>query len=226
ETVNMTQVVRGVDSNGVLLVTVEVTGDVPYLPPGSVITLQPYNENYIQTGGGSLFATSIRTFSVGEYHLPYAWNQTISYDAQLGRMPYLVETLRADGLGSFYSNSQAELNLIVSTNISPGSPRDSCPSGFTLDKSGPYCRDNDECVTSTSRCSHGCTNTVGSYSCTCTPGYTLGPDGYTCQDVDECSMVNVCGPQQQCDNTPGSYTCTYTCRHGLRRTSSGTACEG
>ncbi|XP_042230990.1 hemicentin-1-like isoform X2 [Homarus americanus] len=225
ETVNMTQVVRGVDSNGVLLVTVEVTGDVPYLPPGSVITLQPYNENYIQTGGGSLFATSIRTFSVGEYHLPYAWNQTISYDAQLGRMPYLVETLRADGLGSFYSNSQAELNLIVSTNISPGSPRDSCPSGFTLDKSGPYCRDNDECVTSTSRCSHGCTNTVGSYSCTCTPGYTLGPDGYTCQDVDECSMVNVCGPQQQCDNTPGSYTCTYTCRHGLRRTSSGTACE-
>ncbi|XP_069163060.1 hemicentin-1 isoform X2 [Procambarus clarkii] len=225
ETVDMTHVVRGVDSNGVLLVDVVVTGSVPYLPPGSVITLQPYNENYVQTGGGSLFATSTRTFSVGEYHLPYAWNQTISYDAELGSMPYLVETLHANGLGSFYSSGQAELDLIVSTSIAPGSPSDSCPSGFTLDESGPYCRDNNECLTSTSRCSHGCTNTVGSYACTCTPGYTLGPDGYTCQDVDECSMSGVCGPREQCNNSPGSYMCTYTCGHGLRRTPSGTACE-
>ncbi|XP_071515843.1 hemicentin-1-like [Panulirus ornatus] len=225
ETVDMTHVVRGVDSNGVLLVDVVVTGEVPYLPPGSVITLQPYSENYVQTGDGSLFATSTRTFSVGEYHLPYAWNQTIYYDAELGNMPYLVETLQANGLGSFYSNSQAELNFMVSTSIVPGLPSDSCPSGFTLDKTGPYCRDNDECITSTSRCSHGCANTVGSYSCTCTPGYTLGPDGYTCQDVDECSMSRVCGPREQCENTPGSYVCTYTCGHGLRRTPSGTACE-
>lgn len=59
-------------------------------------------ENYVQTGDGSLFATSTRTFNVGEYHLPYAWNQTIYYDAELGNMPYLVETLHANGLGSFY----------------------------------------------------------------------------------------------------------------------------
>nr|XP_053650237.1 hemicentin-1-like [Cherax quadricarinatus] len=225
ETVDMTHVVRGVDSNGVLLVDVVVTGNVPYLPPDSLITLQPYNENYVQIGGGSLFATSTRTFSIGEYHLPYAWNQTISYDAELGNMPYLVETLHSNGLGSFYSNNQAELSLIVSSSIAPGLPSDSCPSGFTLDQSGPYCRDNDECLTSTSRCSHGCSNTIGSYACTCIPGYTLGPDGYTCQDVDECSMSGVCGPREQCDNTPGSYTCTYTCGHGLRRTHSGTACE-
>lgn len=46
ETVDMTHVVRGVDSNGVLLVDVVLTGEVPYLPPGSVITLQPYSGEY------------------------------------------------------------------------------------------------------------------------------------------------------------------------------------
>lgn len=43
ETVDMTHVVRGVDANGALLVDVQLTGHVPYLPPGSLITLQPYN---------------------------------------------------------------------------------------------------------------------------------------------------------------------------------------
>ncbi|XP_066942937.1 hemicentin-1-like isoform X1 [Macrobrachium rosenbergii] len=225
ETVDMTHVVRGVDSSGTLLVDVVVTGQVPYLPPGSQITLQPYTEDYVQTGGGSLFATSTRTFSVGDYLLPYAWNQTVSYDAELGNMPFLVETLHANGIGASYSNTQGELNLIVSTSIAPGSPNGTCPSGFTLEASGPFCRDNDECLESTSRCSHGCANTLGSYACTCTEGYTLGPDGYTCQDVNECEMPGVCGPREQCDNTAGSYTCTYTCAEGFRRTSSGTSCE-
>ncbi|ROT80008.1 putative hemicentin-1 isoform X7, partial [Penaeus vannamei] len=225
ETVDMTHVVRGVDANGALLVDVQLTGHVPYLPPGSLITLQPYNEDYVQTGGGSVFATSTRTFTLDGYHLPYAWNQTISYDAELGLQPYLVQTLHAAGLGSAYRTSQAELDVVVSASISPASNSGTCPSGFTLDSSGPYCRDNDECLASTSRCSHGCTNTVGSYSCDCNSGYTLGPDGYTCQDVDECSMAGVCGPLENCANTPGSYTCTYNCRPGLKRTASGTSCE-
>ena len=38
----MTHVVRGVDADGILLVDVVVTGNVPYLPPGSPITLHPY----------------------------------------------------------------------------------------------------------------------------------------------------------------------------------------
>lgn len=38
----MTHVVRGMDSDGALLMDVVVTGNVPYLPPGSPVTLQPY----------------------------------------------------------------------------------------------------------------------------------------------------------------------------------------
>lgn len=61
-----------------------------------------FTEAYVQTGSGSLFAKSTRAFSLGQHQLPYAWNQTISYDAELGNMPYLVETLHVNGLGSSY----------------------------------------------------------------------------------------------------------------------------
>ncbi|XP_063876640.1 hemicentin-1-like isoform X2 [Scylla paramamosain] len=225
EIIDMTHVVRGVDSDGTLLVDVIVTGNVPYLPPGSPIILHPYTETYVQTGSGSLFVTSTRAFSLGHHQLPYAWNKTISYDGELGSMPFLVETLHTNGLGSSYSNIKQELTMMASASITPGTTSQMCPSGFTLDETGPFCQDNNECGSSSSRCSHGCTNTIGSYVCTCTPGYTLGPDGYTCQDMDECSMAGVCGPQEQCENTPGSYVCTYACGHGLRRTSSGSSCE-
>ena len=46
ETVEVIHIVRGVDSNGVLLADIVVTGNVPYLPPGSIITLLPYNGEY------------------------------------------------------------------------------------------------------------------------------------------------------------------------------------
>ncbi|KAK4311029.1 hypothetical protein Pmani_017444 [Petrolisthes manimaculis] len=225
ETVDVTQVVRGVDSTGALLVDIVVTGDVPYLPPASAITLQPYTEDYVQTGGGSLFASSTRTFGLGHHLLPYAWNHTISYDPELGNMPHLVETLHATNLDSSYSTTRRELQYSAGTNMAPAQYSDICPSGFTLDPTGPYCQDNNECLDLTSRCSHGCINTQGGYSCTCTPGYMLGSDGYTCQDVDECSMIGVCGPREQCQNTPGSYSCSYTCGPGLRTTPSGTSCE-
>ncbi|CAL4112653.1 unnamed protein product, partial [Meganyctiphanes norvegica] len=225
ETVDITQHVRGVDSSGTLQLDVELTGDVPSVSPGTHISLQPYTEDYVQTGRGSLFATSTRTFLIEGYPLPYAWNQTITYDPSRGDMPYLVQTLHANGLGSSYSATQSELDLIVSTNIAPGSPSDRCPSGFTREPSGPFCRDNNECLLTTSRCSHGCENTVGSYFCTCPEGNMIGPDGYTCQDVDECRMVGVCGPREHCENTAGSYSCIYTCSQGFRRKSSGTSCE-
>ena len=96
--------------------------------------------------------------------------------------------------------------MIVSTSISPGARNFDCPIGFTLTEESlgdliyqdndnntteentkrsslkaRYCRDDNECFLATSLCSHGCSNTQGSYSCTCPPGFTLGPDGLNCQ---------------------------------------------
>lgn len=40
--------------------------------------------------------------------------------------------------------------------------------------------DVDECRSGPSRCSHGCINTLGSFSCMCHPGFELGADGKQC----------------------------------------------
>ena len=40
--------------------------------------------------------------------------------------------------------------------------------------------DTDECLED-HRCSHGCRNTEGSYTCTCPRGLSLTPDGSNCR---------------------------------------------
>ena len=40
------------------------------------------------------------------------------------------------------------------------------------------CIDDDECVNEL--CSHGCVNTVGSFTCQCPAGHSLAPDARTC----------------------------------------------
>ncbi|XP_076053538.1 hemicentin-1-like, partial [Oratosquilla oratoria] len=227
EEVRLVQMARGVDPHGVLQLDVDVTGNVPYIPPGSFIKLHPYTEDYVQTGPGSLYAASSRSFSLGGFHLPYAWNTSITYDPELGTMPMLVEQLHANGLGAMYSNTLGDLDYIVSTSMSPGTQgSEECPKGFTIDPEGPFCRDDDECDhMGETICSHGCANSVGSFSCTCPTGYTLGPDGTQCMDVDECATGNVCGPRETCSNTPGSYTCVYNCAPGFRTSPSGTSCQ-
>ena len=40
--------------------------------------------------------------------------------------------------------------------------------------------DVDECRAGMSLCEHGCTNRVGSYTCSCSAGYTLANNGISC----------------------------------------------
>ncbi|KAM9075940.1 epidermal growth factor-like protein 8 isoform 3-T3 [Megaptera novaeangliae] len=48
---------------------------------------------------------------------------------------------------------------------------------------GKHCHvDVDECRTGVTLCSHGCSNTAGSFTCGCPRGLVLGPDGRTCAE--------------------------------------------
>ena len=69
---------------------------------------------------GSIYAYSSRLYRINGHTLPYAWNHTITYDADLGRQPYLVQRLRADDLHVEFDISEPVLQYMVSASIAKG----------------------------------------------------------------------------------------------------------
>lgn len=61
EIVKLTHITRGVE-NGKLLVDIVVTGSIPEFPQNAEVTLEPYEELYIQTGPGK---------SLGQYAIHF-----------------------------------------------------------------------------------------------------------------------------------------------------------
>lgn len=88
---------------------------------------------------GSIYAHSSRLFRVNGYMLPYAWNHTITYNDELGTMPFLVQRLFAQGLEVEFKPSQEVLKYRLEAQISPGEPSNMCPTGFLLEE-GKYCK--------------------------------------------------------------------------------------
>ncbi|KAK2508441.1 hypothetical protein MC885_016939, partial [Smutsia gigantea] len=225
EILQMVHNVRGVDSDGVLLLDIVVSGYVLKLPTPTEVTVKDYTEDYIQTGPGQLYAYSTRLFTIDGISVPYTWNHTVFYDHARGRMPFLVETLHASSVESDYNQLEETLGFKIHASISKGERSNQCPSGFALDSIGPFCADEDECAAG-NPCSHICHNAVGTYYCSCPEGLTIAADGRTCQDIDECDLGGyTCHAGQDCDNTIGSYRCVVPCRTGFRRTSDGLSCQ-
>ncbi|XP_070581750.1 hemicentin-1-like isoform X2 [Ptychodera flava] len=224
EVLRMDHQVSGLDENGQLIIDVIINGDVPRIPASVDIALKPYTEDYVQTGPGEIYAYSTRMFTTNGRPMPYAWNHTIKYDIERGKMPYLVEKLYATGLGVEYDPYKEVLEYEIVTSIARGDPSNQCPRGFNMDPSGRFCTDEDEC-SGQSVCSHKCHNKAGGYTCSCPDGMVLGMDGHSCQDVDECATNNGgCSAWQECINTEGSFRCEAKCSIGYNRAKSGTAC--
>uniref|UniRef100_H0WC62 Hemicentin-1 n=1 Tax=Cavia porcellus TaxID=10141 RepID=H0WC62_CAVPO len=225
EILRMTHIARGLDSDGVLLLDIVVSGYVLQLLSPAEVNVKDYTEDYIQTGPGQLYAYSTRLFTVDGISVPYTWNHTVFYDEAQGRMPFLVETLHASSVESDYNQLEETLGFKIHASISKGDRSNQCPSGFTLDSVGPFCADEDECAAG-NPCSHTCHNAMGAYYCSCPTGLTIAADGRTCQDIDECALGgHTCHPGQDCDNTIGSYRCVVHCGIGFRRTSDGLSCQ-
>ncbi|XP_047376657.1 hemicentin-1 isoform X4 [Sciurus carolinensis] len=225
EILRMTHIARGLDSDGALLLDIVVSGYILQLQSPAEVNIKDYTEDYVQTGPGQLYAYSTRLFTLDGISVPYTWNHTVFYNQARGRMPFLVETLRASSVESDYNHLEETLGFKIQASISKGDRSNQCPSGFALDSVGPFCADEDEC-TAGNPCSHTCHNAMGTYYCSCPKGLTIAADGRTCQDIDECALGgHTCHAGQDCDNTIGSYRCVVHCGTGFRRTSDGLSCQ-
>ncbi|NWV42606.1 HMCN1 protein, partial [Grantiella picta] len=225
EILRMTHVARGLDMDGALLLDVVVSGHVLQLQSVADVSVKDYTEDYIQTGPGQLHAHSTRLFAADGVSVPYTWNHSITYDSSKGKMPFLVQTLRAASITTEYDPLEEAVAFKIQASIAKGDQSNQCPAGFALDSSGPYCSDEDECAVG-NPCSHTCHNAVGSYYCSCPKGLTISADGRTCQDIDECALGgHSCHAGQNCENLPGSFRCVLRCGSGFRPTSDGFSCQ-
>ncbi|XP_019355735.1 hemicentin-1 isoform X2 [Alligator mississippiensis] len=225
EILRMTHTARGLDSDGALLLDVAVSGYVLQLQSSADVNVKDYTEDYIQTGPGQLYAYSTRLFTIDGVSVPYMWNHTITYDHTRGKMPFLVETLHASSIMTEYNPLEETLDFKIHASITKGDRSNQCPGGFSLDSSGPYCSDEDECVVR-NPCSHVCHNAIGTYYCSCPKGLTISADGRTCHDIDECALGgHSCHAGQDCENIIGSYRCVVRCGIGFKRTSDGLSCQ-
>lgn len=59
-------------------------------------------------------------FSIGRESVPYSWNHTIAYDSSKGKMPYLVEMLRATAISAVYHHLQEMLEYSIQASILKG----------------------------------------------------------------------------------------------------------
>ncbi|KAJ8413768.1 hypothetical protein AAFF_G00063660 [Aldrovandia affinis] len=225
EILRLTHVARGLDAEGVLLVDIVINGFVPQILSGSHIDLQEFDESYVQTGPGQLYAWSSQTHQQGGSPLSVRCNHSLVFEGSQSRQGPLLQLLRISSISGAYSRFTLSLDFQLTVSLLiPDGEGDTCPQGFVLNPA-LYCADEDECVAQ-SPCSHSCNNVMGGFSCACPSGFSISPHSNTCQDIDECAQgSHMCHYNQQCVNTVGTYRCQAQCGPGFKPSTVGTSCE-
>nr|CAD7197525.1 unnamed protein product [Timema douglasi] len=221
----LTHTGRGVDQEGTLQVDIQVDGAVPIIQPKSSIYIAPYQEDYVQTGPNTLYASSTNALTVNGRQLPYSWNNTVQYDTMQGTMPFLVERLSAEDIGMQYDPDLEEMKYMISTVIGRKFDDNRCPEGFVLDEKHLHCRDLNECRDKQNNKCHFtqvCENVFGSYRCNCRKGFRSQEAGKRCIDINECTE-NIHACSQVCRNKKGGYRCS--CHVGYTLQTDGRSCS-
>ncbi|XP_071783895.2 hemicentin-1 [Centroberyx gerrardi] len=225
EILRLTHVARGLDSEGALLIDIVINGFVPPSLSTSHLSLQEFDESYVQTGQGQLYSWSSQAHHRGGSPMVLRCNHTIIYEDQEERQGPLLQLLKVSGMNSVYNMFTLSLDVHITAGLLiPDGNGETCPKGFILDTAS-YCADEDECALQ-SPCSHSCNNIMGGFSCACPSGFTISTESNTCQDIDECAQgSHMCHYNQQCVNTVGTYRCQAKCGPGFKPSAMGTSCE-
>ncbi|EPQ19292.1 Hemicentin-2 [Myotis brandtii] len=206
ELLTMTQVARGLDPDGLLLLDVAVHGVIPESLADADLRAQDFQEDYVQTGPGQLFVGSTQRFLQDSRPMSLRCNHSIQYEAARGPQPQLVQHLQASAISAAFDPAAEALRFQLTTALQA---------------------DVDECAWPTDLCPEGqrCVNLLGSYRCLpdCGPGFRVAADGADCEDVDEClEQSDECHYNQICENTPGGHRCS--CPRGYRTQGPGLPC--
>ncbi|KAI3366055.1 hypothetical protein L3Q82_009881 [Scortum barcoo] len=212
---------RGLDDHNHLTVDTVLSGDVPFLPPGVEITIEPFKETY-QYYPSVATSTSVREFSVvsterGSESFSFQLKQNITFrDCRHDTRAAALETLQItmERVFVMYVQEERILRYAITNKISPVGVE---PTGPEL--VNPCYAGNHDCDTTAQ-----CIPLEGqAFRCQCATGYR--GDGRNCYDVDECAeALSSCSAHAQCVNLPGSHRCQ--CQSGYEFGFDGRTCVG
>ncbi|XP_078147276.1 nidogen-2 [Centroberyx gerrardi] len=213
------QTARGLDDHNHLTVDTVVSGNVPFLPPGATVTMEPFKETY-QYYPSVATSTSVREFSVvsaerGSESFSFQLKQNITYRDCRHDSRGSPETLQItmERVFVMYVKEERILRYAITNKIGPvGGELHYGPELFN-----PCYAGNHDCDTTAQ-----CIPLEGqAYQCQCATGYR--GDGRNCYDIDECAEgLASCGAHSQCVNLPGSHRCQ--CQSGYEFGYDGRTC--
>ncbi|XP_068183596.1 nidogen-1 [Antennarius striatus] len=217
EKLTIRQEFKGIDEHDHLVVSTTLEGQVPEVPGGATIQIDPYSEIY-QYSNNLITSSSTRDYVVNfpdgsTETRTYQWRQTISFQScQHGeslRDMKPTQMLSVDQVFVMYDANNELIRFAMSNKIG--------------DINGGQPEEN-PCFTGR----HGCdTNAVcrpeqgTQFTCECAAGFN--GDGRTCYDTDECrENPLICGSHAICNNQPGTFRCE--CEDGYQFASDGQTC--
>ncbi|XP_024150167.1 nidogen-2 isoform X2 [Oryzias melastigma] len=210
---------RGLDEHNLLTVDTVVNGNVPFVPPGAEITVEPFKETYqyYPSVVTSTSAREIKVVSASRGTESYSLNlkQNITYrECRHDNRASSPETLQItmERVFVMYVKEERILRYAVTNKIGPVGADPVAPELVNPCYSG-----NHDCDT-TAMC---IPQEDQNYECQCATGY--GGDGRNCYDIDECAEgVSSCGEHSECLNLPGSHRCH--CIRGFEFANDGRTC--
>ncbi|KAF5905183.1 nidogen-1 [Clarias magur] len=216
EKLTINQEFKGIDEHDHLLVSTQLEGRIPEIPPGASVQIDPYVEIY-QYASNLITSSSTREYTVSHPEgnvetLTYLWRQKITFQSCPHDESFLSvppsQQLSVDQVFVLYDSVNQLIRYAMSNKVGPisGTPQ------------------QNPCYTGR----HGCdTNAAchpgqgNQFTCHCASGFT--GDGRSCYDIDECAESQwICGSNAICNNHPGTFRCE--CLDGFQFGADGRTC--